>query len=365
MSPEVRPAALSLVPTPPRSAAVEALVQAAGGRVGLDGVLADLNRRARPAYAPGTLAGRAFTWNHQDDRCPVWWPQGITTSADAGAGTHADTYAGRAVLVTTAYAKPHRGVRRGARISVVDVTEADRIRYRHVLLVAPRIGPDGTLSVEPVPVHAGGAVWHGDYLHVAATGRGLVTFRLQDVVRAHDVTRTDRLGVLPQGGLAAYGFRYVLPVHSVAESRAEDGRPMRYSFISLDRGGSEPGLLAGEYDRWGASTRLVRFDLAAETGTLALDGSGRAPGTLLGSTGVARMQGATRIGSRLYLTASDGPRRRGTLWVGAMGSLTALARSLPAGPEDVGAWPARDQLWSLTEHPGRRLVFPLDLRRVD
>ena len=71
----------------------------------------------------------------------------------------------------------------GARLTFVDLTDPEAIRYRHVLLVEPFLHDDGAVDVRPVAVHAGGIVWHGGHVHVAGTTRGFSSFRLDDIVR--------------------------------------------------------------------------------------------------------------------------------------------------------------------------------------
>ena len=50
-----------------------------------------------------------------------------------------------------------------------------------VLLVVPVLD-DSRARMEPLRVHAGGIVWSGRHLHVAATARGLHTFHVDDIV---------------------------------------------------------------------------------------------------------------------------------------------------------------------------------------
>ncbi len=65
---------------------VDALAERLGGRVGLAGVLGDLDRRARTVRVPAPAAVYGFRWDREDMRSPRWWPQGITTSADSFSG---------------------------------------------------------------------------------------------------------------------------------------------------------------------------------------------------------------------------------------------------------------------------------------
>src|SRR5690242_20244619 len=72
-----------------RSGAIDALVGLPGARVervGLAGVLVDLDRTGSSAASSLRLlapVAEAFTWAPQDRASLRWWPQGITTSADA------------------------------------------------------------------------------------------------------------------------------------------------------------------------------------------------------------------------------------------------------------------------------------------
>ena len=120
-------------------------------------------------------------------------------------------------------------------------------------------------------VHAGGVVWHGDYLHVAATARGFMTVpaRRHRADAAGDVTAgPDRVGV--DGARAAFGYRYVLPVRFGYEAVTPARAPteLRYSFLSLDR--STPPHRAGRRRVRPAdqSTRLARFAIDPATSLL-------------------------------------------------------------------------------------------------
>ena len=355
------PGTVHLARGPERAEAIEELVRVCGGRVGLAGVLDDVNRTARPAYAPGTAVEWAFRWDRQDSLSRRWWPQGITTSDDAGAGTAAgETYADRAVVVTTAYSKHLDGLAKGCRVSVADVTDPQRVRYRHVLLVEAALDDDGEVDLRPLRAHAGGAVWRGRHLHVAATAKGLHTFDVADVVRVEVTGRPDLLGRQPDGRMAGYGHRYVLPVRWSHTAGAAGTTALRYSFVSLSHG-SSPELLAGEYGRGDMTTRLVCFPLGDDS---LPDGDdvGVITPQLLGVGGVAQMQGAVLVDGHLHVTTSNGRFRRGSLWSGST-ELLRHPRTLPVGPEDISWWPSTDRLWSLTEYPGSRMVFNLDRSR--
>ena len=212
------------------------------------------------------------------------------------------------------------------------------------LLVEPwRDAATGDVATRPVAVHAGGLVWYGDLLYVASTYDGLRAFDLADLVRVDP----NSFG----------GHAYLLPQRWAYEPESDASAPMRYSFVSLDRTSTPHGLLAGEYGR--GPTQIARFCLDTSSHHLtATDGTARPVEAF--RLEVRSMQGLARLRSSFVVTASHGARRRGDLWVGDPSSGFRRHRwALPAGPEDLSAWPARDLLWTLTEWPGRRQVLAL------
>lgn len=312
-----------------------------GRPVGLTGVLDGLNRTATRARVPGRAPVWGLTWNAQDLSSRRWWPQGISTTADA---SDTGEVLGHRLLVTSWYS--HGG--EGSRVTFLDL---QTLRYRHVLLV--RAVPDSTAGarLEPLVVHAGGVVWVGDHLYVAGTRRGLFVCRVADIIRLE-----------PRDG--SFDYRYVLPVRFAYRAHAaEQAQGLRYSFVSLHRSAGPPELVVGEYGRDQMSTRIARYGL--EPGSMLLDTGpdGRARPVDLDRGGVARMQGAVMVGDRYYVTVSRGTHRKGHLYAGRPGGLRPYRWALPPGPEDLCYWPSTDRLWSLSEHPGQRFVFAMDRAR--
>lgn len=353
---------IHLVRTDENADEIDALAGLLGGRVGVEAVLEDLDRAGRRSWLPLPTVHQAFTFDAADRRDLRWWPQGVTTSADA---SETGTIGGRRLVVVAWYAKTLPGDRsgnHGARITIFDL---DTRRYRHVLLVVPEL-KDGVLGLSPLRVHAGGLVWCGPYLHVAATAKGLFTCRLEDLVRVPDALAgpRDQLGIAGDR-VASYGYRYVLPARFAYRARTDEGEErLRYSFLSLDRSASPPALVAGEYARGAATRRLVSFPLDAETLLPATDDDGVSRPLGLGE-GVGQMQGAVVAGGRYHLTVSHGPFTPGSLYVGQPGDLRRHRFATPMGPEDIAYWPDTDLLWSVTEHPWRRWIFSMRRSRFD
>lgn len=337
---------------------IAALAQLVGGACSIDGVLDDLKYQARPSRLGrwlGRAVHRAWTWDRFDRRDRRWWPQGVTTSADA---SDEEEIRGRRVLCTTWYSKEIDGSGHGSRVTFLDL---DSLRYRHVLLVVPVLADDGVLRLEPLRIHAGGIVWAGPYLHIAATTRGFVTCRLDDLMRVPgDDDRPGEIGVF-EGRVASFGHRYVLPVRFRYQAYADEGhRKLRYSFLSLDRWSTPPALLAGEYGTDGATSRLARFPIDAATGLLATDERGWSRPISLDVGGLVHMQGAVIARGRYHVSVSRTGFLPGSMYVGTPGHFRHRPLATPPGPEDVAWWPSTDLLWSVTEHPWRRWIFCME-----
>ncbi|MEZ0578350.1 hypothetical protein [Nocardioides sp. MH1] len=321
-----------------------ALAAHGGGRVGTAGLLDDLDRRMRRTYLPhprflGRAVDRALTWEARDRRDPTWWPQGISTSVR--------TDVERDVLVTSWYAKDEA---QGSRLSFIDLASK---RYRHVLLVEPTM-KDGVPGFTPLRAHAGGIVWHGPYVHVAATGRGFLTCRTDDVMR-----------VPVAAGLPTYGHDHVLPVRFAYRAATDEGvARLRYSFMTLDRSTEPPSLVVGEYGNSKQTRRIARFPMDAGSGLLATDEDGLSRPVVEGEEGLARMQGIAIADGVCFVTSSHGPHGYGWMHVGRPGAFDTVKWATPPGPEDLVHWPATDLLWSVSEHPRRRWVFAMDRTRL-
>ena len=344
------------------TAEIDALADLLGGRVGLDGVLGDLDRRARRGFAPGLAARQAVTWDREDRRTTRWWPQGISTSADA---SDTETVGGRRVVVVSWYAKETEGEPpQGSRLTFLDL---DTRRYRHVLLVTPSLAPDGSVHLEPLRVHAGGLVWCGPWLHVAATGRGFLTCHVDDLLHVPDDRASGDVSRLAVDGdrVSSFGYRYLLPVRFSHLAGTEEGHErLRYSCLSLDRGATPPELVVGEYGRGTKTRRLVRFALDADSLLPAAGEDGLSRPLVLDERGVRGTQGAAVARGDWFLTVSHGPRKPGSVYVGEPGAFRRRRWATPMGPEDITYWPSTDTLWSVTEHPRRRWVFAMRRSRL-
>jgi hypothetical protein len=343
---------------------IAALAEVLGEPTGLPGLLDDLKHQARRSRLPARLLGRAvsdaYTWDAHDRRDQLWYPQGISTSADAS-GT--EDVAGRKVLVTTWYSTGRDGVKRGSRVTFIDL---ETLKYRHVLLVSPIFDKAGNLQLRPMRIHAGGIVWAGPYLHIAATRRGFVTARVDDIMRVPgDDGHPDEFG-FDGRRVWSYGHRHVLPGRFSYKAFTDDGHEqLRYSFLSLDRRSDPPALIAGEYNLGKAPNRIARYQLDPATWQLQAGDDGFSRPLEVDERGVVRMQGAALAAGRLHVAVSHGPWMPGTIYAGPSGHLRPKRLALPMGPEDLTYWPSTDRLWSLTEHPRRRWIVSMKRSAFD
>ncbi|MGW0965657.1 hypothetical protein [Streptomyces sp. NPDC002516] len=366
-----------------------------GGNVGVDGVLgdtdhamrntADCTADERAALPVEPAATRAYCWDDADARTTRWRPRSVTTSGDAdddGAwGTHRVILSGW----THRDGRATAGDRDGglARIAFVDATDPDALRYRWVLLVAPRAGGRDFTALR---TGLGGMVWYQDKLIVTADhGDGLLVFDLHRLLRADvDSPAVGRVG----HGYSAAGYRYVLPAIGSYDpeggscTRGRDHAVPCIGSLSLDRTTAPDSLVATEAagDR-PQRTRLWRYAFstaAYRTGLLA-DAQGHVDAaeayTTKGSgiSGALAHRSAGAREAQWYIgRPSDGTGGHGSLWRqnghGA-GAATCTADQSHAcwglGTGSLSYWQRTGELWSLSDAAERRVLYAVPLTSVD
>ncbi|WP_431805577.1 hypothetical protein [Microbacterium paraoxydans] len=261
----------------------------------------------------------ARTWTER------WYPQGI----DVG------ELRGRRTLAVSWFRKDRTGRHLASRVTMIDL---DRARHLDVVLAVPTA--DGEL--EPAPIHAGGLAWFGDRLFAAATGQGIWEFDLGHLRRvrgsdAHRLTGSRRRG----------GRSTVL----VAQRTAQHPIALRCSFLGrvfADDGTPLPRVLIGEY-RGNDRGALGEFDIPDTTHGTFVERDRRVPG-------LRHLQGAVRWGDRRFVSQSD-LLHPGALWTeDGDGAWERHPVALPPGCEDLALDPDAGVLWTLGEHPWRRVV---------
>lgn len=321
-------------------------------REGLEGVTAQTAERLKNHAYVG------FRWNDGDMTTPDWYPQGITGEQDAHPVTSAQ-HPRR--LIVSWYDRS--AAERGVRISVVALNARGVPQYRHLLLVEP-VGIGDAVSFKPArtgsgaSLHAGGIMWFGDKLYVADTTQGFRVFDLSQII---EVTHTDdlsRVGVVG-ARMDAHGYRYVVP--QVARYQLERSScPARFSFAGLDRSGSSPLLISGDYRADEPGGRLMRWPVDPATGWLKTDGDSgvvRAADAFVGAQ--TRMQGALSWGSTFYISASSQTSSSfGRLYRAKVGQTSHISAWV-YGAEDLYHERSLGLIWTAAEHPGARDVVSI------
>lgn len=146
---------------------------------------------------------KGYTWEnvpgYDDANTEKWYPQGITTSADAyGDGK----YDGDVVTLVSWHSDKYDSGKRGVRISFIDSNDPDSLSYRNVLLVEP--SSDGSANFAAIPkLHAGGMFWYGNLLYVVDTRKGIRVFDLEHIYQVNTGKGIGKVGDTYQ----AYGYK--------------------------------------------------------------------------------------------------------------------------------------------------------------
>lgn len=261
-----------------------------------------------------------------------WYPQGI----DLG------VWRGRRTLAVSWFRQDSARKHLASRVAFVDL---ERSRHLDILLVIE--GENGELA--PAPIHAGGLAWFDDRLFVAATGQGIWEFDLTDIRRVRG-TLARRLA-----GSRGRGWRATALVAVRTQVHAVDLRCSYLGRVFDDDGEPLRRVLIGEY-RTDEKGRIGEFTIPDGPDSAFAEQHRFVPG-------IRSMQGAVRWGDRYFVSQSD-RLRPGILWRGTREALERDPVSLPVGCEDLALDLDESLLWSLGEHPWRRVVRGIPFARL-
>ncbi|MFC5290821.1 hypothetical protein ACFPM7_27555 [Actinokineospora guangxiensis] len=325
------------------------------------------------------LTSRFYCFNDGDDATAEWFPQGVSTVADAQADQQ---WGSKQAILVSWYSKGGKGVR----VSFLDPATGD---YQHVLLVYPYTNSNGNPSYEAVTtpqagdggsVHAGGIVWYGNYLYVADTRRGLRVFdmrRIFDIKSAGsgDVEDSSRVG-RHDNKYYSYGYRYVMPqvfgyshpgglATHPADHVCNAGGPQKFSSVALDRSTTPDTLITSEYCATVSAERngrVARYPMDGGSGLPAMTG-GVWQATAAHRMPKANTQGAVAHEARWFLSRTGrGEQGAGYLTTatasGSTGDLVETGdRNAAIGVEDLSYWPGSEEIFTVTEYPDKRVVY--------
>ncbi|MEW2008309.1 MULTISPECIES: hypothetical protein [Microbacterium] len=282
------------------------------------------NTMWRPMRRRRRRGGIELRWLTARSWTQRWYPQGIDVGERRG----------RRALAVSWFRQDRTGRHLASRVVLVD-----RARARRIDIVLAVADDDGVL--QPAPIHAGGLAWFGDRLFAAATGQGIWEFDLGALRRVHG-TEAQRI----RGGTSRRDRRTTV----VAVRTRRHPVALRCSFLGrvFDADGTPlPRVLIGEY-RGQETGAIGEFTIPDGTDDGFVEHERFTPG-------IRHMQGAVRWGDRYFVSQSD-HLRPGMLWSGPRQALTRHPVALPVGCEDLALDPDDELLWTLGEHPWRRVV---------
>lgn len=315
---------------------------------------AEFNRDAvQVASVPGSPKNvvQAFRWDDEDNNKTTWVPQGLTGTPDSVPGGVVE---GRKLLLVSWYNDD-----KGVRVSLVDVTNAAKPTYRHILLVEPIDGDP--VDFKPIPIHAGGMAWVGDLLYVVHTGKGFRVFDTRALMRVE--TAKESIGWDPvdkkyYGGL----YKFVLPQIG-AYTHKSPCSPI-FSSVALDRTSDPPSLTSSEYcngtdackEKY--SGRIFRWPLDPDSSRLAAPKVWPVEAYYMAQSHV---QGGLATDGNFFLSSSAPAGSAGVLYALPGGGKSTSVTWVDS-PEDLMR--DGDRLWSLSEGTGKRTVFAVALAKL-
>jgi hypothetical protein len=337
-----------------QTARVDALKQTLPAIALRDLPLAEFNRAAVPlASVPGNVKDvvQAFRWDDEDNDKETWIPQGLTGSPDA---VVEGTFDGRKLVLVSWYHDT-----KGVRVSVADVTDPAKPRYRHILLVEPIDGDP--VNFKPIIIHAGGMAWVGDLLYVVHTGKGFRVFDTRALLRVP--TEVDSIGWDATDKKYYAGlYKYVLPQVG-AYTHKSPCTPI-FSSVALDRTSDPPSLISSEYCNGSTacaetySGRLFRWPLDPASGRLAAPEVWPLAAYYMAQSHV---QGGIAVDGDFFLSSSAPASQAGVLYALPQGGASQNVTWVDT-PEDLMR--DGDLLWSLSEGTGIRVVFAVPLAKL-
>jgi hypothetical protein len=304
-----------------------------------------------------------------------WVPQAAASSNEAVVGG----YAGPSAVAVTWY-QPRPDHTAGAkddpqndRVTFINTpASGESATYRHVLLVEPVV-ENGKLNLRRVKMHAGGIAWYGNILYVASTGGGMRAFDIRRIFAVHTTKDVVGLDTATPSDFRLYGESFAFVILQVANYRKTDAACNRsatttnsglcFSGITVNRSASPVSLISYEYrtqDQMLAAkvgSRIVHWPLDRTTGLLARAADGNVHSGKLYVTPTYQVQGVSIDNATFFMSTSQSG---GTFYREVDGDGVAPVKSAwVQGAESTSFTTSSfgNRLWSVTEVPGRRMVF--------
>jgi hypothetical protein len=304
-----------------------------------------------------------------------WVPQAVASSNEGTVGG----YTGPSAVAVTWY-QPRPDHTAGAmddpqndRISFINTpASGESATYRHVLMVEPVV-ENGKLNLRRVKLHAGGIAWFGNILYVASTGGGMRAFDVRRMFAVHTDKDTVGLDTATPSDPNLYGESFAYVILQVASYKKTDAACTRspttldaglcFSGVTVNRSASPVSLISYEYRTQAemvaakVGSRIVHWPLDAATGLLTRAADGAVHSGKLYVTPTYQVQGVSIDHAAFFLSTSQSG---GTFYSETDGDGVAPLKSAwVQGAETVSFTTTSfgNRLWSVTEVPGKRMLF--------
>ena len=293
-----------------------------------------------------------FKWNKGDFEVEYWITQAITS-------LRSDNH--KYVVVSWHY-EPDQdsdntsGVDKGVRLSFVNVTDMDKISYRHVLLVRKSVdNPKEYPVFEPVPIHAGGLATAGSKIYVADTYNGFRVFDVNMIFQVNEDESKQKCGIVNG---KPYGFNYLYVMPEV-ERYTLDQHEADFSFCSIDNSDeNNPLLFTGNYRKDDSETGIISWwrlqnDEISTREALVMD-STSSPLPL-------KTQGALSYKSKLWFSCSGDKKLKTSTRDSTYHWYDFTEYDWPSGCEDLHYSTTSGNLWCNSEFADMRYVWAVKL----
>ncbi|MEN7550272.1 hypothetical protein AAG747_20300 [Rapidithrix thailandica] len=327
---------------------------------------------------PANYQQEGFKWNSGDQATEDWRPQGISGFTQNGRRYLVVTWYGIGPSNIAGVYNQHKGVR----ISLIDITNMNDIKYRLLLLVQDKDNMSNSdlykssnpyeqlEEFAPVTIHAGGVACYNNLMYVADTKLGIRVFDLNKFVEVESDPSKNRIGKESDGTLKAFNYRYVLP--QVGYYKITNGSP--FSCISLGNvpGSTQKMLWTGQYIKSSSTKTPQIFGFR-------LNSQGQIQTQVVAEVitpkdkydpVVYNMQGVYRMGDITWMAITGKSSYQGS--TARMlryhdGTEAGVRYRWPHGAEDLYYEESTGYLWNLTEYESskygqeNRAVFAVKL----
>lgn len=299
-----------------------------------------------------------FKWNTEDTQSENWYPQSIS-------GFYWNS---RRFLVVGWYANDYQG----SRISLVDITDMNNIKYCNILLVQSRGTQTSTEYTQlkkyiPLAIHAGGIAYNKGKLYVASTDLGIRVFDMSKLIEVTTENADSYLGWDDSANkIYAFGYRYILP--QVGYYKITEGAPFSCLSLSFGETADDERLTTGQYLTTGHP--LVYSFFLNTDGSIDMTKNPEItdPVDMYGGP-CYHVQGVfTKYGKTFLVQTGNSYYEGSTARLSKSVSGTTTVRYRWAhGGEDLYYERSKDLLWDLTEYPtskysqDNRCVFAVKL----